>query len=101
MNFNVAYETIAAGQTDQVLGPNGHKGNILSRLIVIPATTSPGVVQIQDGDATAITVFAGGGTSVADLKPFVIDIDAISVVAGGWSVTTGANVSVIAVGKFS
>jgi hypothetical protein len=94
------YETVAASQTDQVLGTAGAIGDALDVLIIVPATTSPGAVQIQDGAGSEITVFTGGATSVADLAPITVPIGALSR-AGAWSVTTGANVSVIAIGRFA
>lgn len=93
------YETVAASQTAQVLGASGAAGDFLTGLLVIPATTSPGNVLLLD-NATSITVFTGGATSVSDLRPFFIPIGVLSV-SGAWKVTTGTNVSVIAVGKFS
>lgn len=94
------YETVAAGQTDQVLGATGATGDFLQRLVIVPATTSPGNVLIQDGAGTEITVFAGGASSVSNLVPITADLG-INSAAGAWSVTTGANVSVIAVGNFT
>lgn len=94
-----AYETVAASQSDQVLGGNGAAGNIISKLIIVPATTSPGAVSIKDGGGSAITVFTGGASSVSNLAPITVLLDAVSI-SGAWKVTTGANVSVIAVGKF-
>lgn len=99
-DFNTAYETVAASQTAQVIGSIGAAGNIIEGILIIPATTSPGAVAIKDGADTAITIFAGGATSTVDLKPFYIQIGACSR-SGAWQVTTGANVSVIAFGKFS
>jgi hypothetical protein len=93
------YETVAASQSAQVLGPVGGAGDVLERLIIIPATTSPAAVQITDGGGSAVTVFTGGATSVADLKPIVVEIKAKST-SGAWKVTTGANVSAIGVGRF-
>jgi hypothetical protein len=93
------YETVAASQTAQVLGPTGATGDYLSGLLVIPATTSPGNVLLLD-NATSITVFAGGASSVLSLIPFFIPIGAKSV-SGAWKVTTGANVSVVGVGQFT
>lgn len=93
------YETVAASQTAQVLGPTGATGDYLSGLLVTPATTSPGNVIILD-NATSITVFAGGASSVGSLVPFFIPIGAKSV-SGAWKVTTGASVSVIGVGSFT
>jgi hypothetical protein len=93
------YETVAASQTAQVMGGAGATGDYLDSILVIPATTSPGNVLLLD-NATSITVFTGGATSVADLKPFTIGIGAKSV-SGAWKITTGANVSVIAFGNFT
>ena len=36
------YETVAASQTAQALGATGAKGDFLSGVLVVPATTSPG-----------------------------------------------------------
>lgn len=94
------YETVAASQTDQVCGASGATGDYLGGVLVVPASTSPGNVLIQDGSNTAITVFAGGASSVSNLVPFFVPIGAVSA-AGAWSITTGSNVSAIAVGKFS
>lgn len=94
------YETVAASQTDQVMGVTGGAGDYLDRIKIIPATTSPGAVQIKDGGGSAITVFAGGAASVADLKPFDVFVGLKSV-AGAWKVTTGANESALVSGNFT
>lgn len=96
---NYQFETVAASQTDQALGATGASGDFLKGLLIIPATTSPGGVSIEHGD-TNIVVFAGGASSVADLKPFWLSLGIRSTL-GAWEVTTGANVSVIAVGTFT
>lgn len=93
------YETVAASQTAQVLGVTGGTGDYVSGLLVIPATTSPGNVLLLD-NATSITVFTGGSTSVSNLVPFFIPLGMYSV-SGAWKVTTGANVSVIGIGNFT
>jgi len=94
------YATVAASQTAQLLGTSGGaKGDLFAYLIIIPGTTSPGNVVIKDG-STSITVFTGGATSVQDLKPFVVPLHMLSV-TGPWAVTTGANVTAIAVGGFT
>lgn len=90
------YETVAASQTAQVLGLVGNKGDLLERIIIIPATTSPGLVTIIDG-STSIPIMVAGTTTIA---PIVVELNMYSV-SGAWSVTTGTNVSVIAVGKFT
>lgn len=101
--YSTDYETVAASQTDQILGPAGAKGDVLDRLIIVPATTAPGAVSIKDGNGSAITVFTGGVGSVADLTPIVVEVGArcVNATTPGWKVTTGANVSVIGVGRFS
>lgn len=93
------YETVAASQTAQVLGATGAAGDHISGILVVPATTSPGNILLLDG-ATSITVFTGGATSVADLKPFLIPLQLKSV-SGAWKITTGANVSAIGIGQFA
>jgi hypothetical protein len=96
-----AYERVAAAQPAQVLGPTGKVGDRLAGLLIIPASLSPGAVSIQDGDGTAIPIFAGGADSVQTLHSFSVPMfDAIST-AGPWKVTTGANVSVLAFGAFT
>lgn len=97
--FGTEYETVAASQTDQMCGTTGAAGDLLAGVLVIPATTSPGAVSIEDGN-TNIPVFTGGASSVTGLVPFFIPLG-IKSLAGGWEITTGANVSVIAVGNFT
>lgn len=93
------YETVAASQTAQALGATGATGDFISHLLVVPASTSPGNVLLLD-NATSITVFTGGASSVTNLVPFIIPLNMISV-SGAWKVTTGASVSVIGVGSFT
>jgi len=94
------YLPVAASQTAQVLQSSaGAAGDYVSGILVIPATTSPGNIILLD-NTTSITVFAGGSSSVSNLVPFFIPIAAFSR-SGAWKLTTGANVSCIAVGKFS
>lgn len=96
-----SYETAAASQTDQVLGTTGAIGDYLSGVLIIPATAAAGAVSIKDGGGSAITIFVGGGvTALPTLAPFFVPIGSKSVV-GAWSITTGASVSAIAVGKFT
>lgn len=90
------YETVAASATGQVLGLVGAQGDFIQRLIIRPATTSPGLVTIIDG-STSIPIMVAGTTTIA---PIVVELGMYSV-SGAWSVTTGTNVSVIAVGTFT
>lgn len=97
--LNGDYEAVAASQTAQVMGSTGTTGDYISHLVVIPATTSPGAVAVLD-NSTSMTVFTGGADSVLSLHPFTIPLNMRSK-NGAWKVTTGANVSVIAVGRFT
>jgi hypothetical protein len=45
-------------------------------------------------------VFTGGAASVSNLVPFYIPLG-INSTSGAWKITTGANVSCIAVGEFT
>ncbi len=94
-----SYETVAAEQTAQVLGGAGAVDDYLERIIIIPAVAAAGVVTLLDG-STSIPLFVGGGTTaLPTLAPITVEIGARSK-SGPWKVTTGANVSVIAVGSF-
>lgn len=95
------YNTVAASQSTQALtgGGGGATGDYLAGVLVIPATTSPGVVSVID-NATTIVAFPGGASSVSNLVPFYLPLGAVSS-SGAWKITTGANVSCVAVGKFT
>lgn len=91
------YETIAASQTAQVLGATGATGDLLSHLILVVTTAATAATSILDG-ATSIAIFPnspGGGVGT-----YHVPLNLVSV-SGAWSVTTGAGVAVIAVGRFS
>ena len=93
----LSYETVAASQTGQVLGASGAAGDLLARLVLVVTTAATAAVSILDG-ATSIQVFPnspGGG-----IGTYTIPLDLVSV-NGAWSITTGAGVAVIAVGRFS
>jgi hypothetical protein len=97
------YNTVAASATAQVLtgGSGGAIGDWLDFLLIIPATISCGAVSVIDGLGSPITVFAGAGvTPLITLMPFTIPIRAITV-SGPWKVTTGSNLSVVAIGNFA
>src|ERR1700745_4250677 len=95
------YQAVAASQSNAALGPGGGGiGDHLSHLTIGPASTSPGTVSIADGGGSAIIVFVGGASSVSSLMPFKVAIGAKST-GGAWKVTTGAAVSVMAMGQFT
>lgn len=93
------YETVAASATAQVLGGVGAIDDYIVGVLVIPATTSPGNLLLLD-NSTSITIFTGGASSVSNLVPFYIPLGMKSV-SGAWKLTTGANMSVVAIGNFT
>lgn len=94
------YEDVIASQTAQVIGAGGTQaGQHLSHIIMIPATTSPGAVALLDG-SDSTTIFAGGANSVSNLVPVTIFLGCDSK-NGPWKITTGADVTVRAVGDFN
>jgi hypothetical protein len=100
---SMTYKAVAASATATLFGATGATGDYLDGVLIIPATAAAGVVSITDGGGSAITIFAGGGTTaLPTLAPFFVPVGAISSGgAGGWKVTTGTNVSVIGVGNFT
>lgn len=90
------YETVAAGQTGQVLGATGGKGDILDTLIISVATAASGTVSIGDGAAPNIVITAAN----TPIGVYVVRLKAKSKV-GDWRVTTGAGATVVAIGTFS
>ena len=93
-----AYETVAASQSDQVLGGDGAAGDYLEQLVITVGTAATAAVSIKDGSGSAIPILPnspGGGIGV-----YVVPIKACSA-SGAWSVTTGAGSTVVATGHFS
>jgi hypothetical protein len=91
------YETVAASQTDQVMGTTGRIGDYIEGLIIVVATAATSQVSIKDGAGPAITVFPnspGGGVGTYNVAL------GMKSSAGAWKVTTGAGCTVIAVGNF-
>jgi hypothetical protein len=96
-NYGYQYETVAASQTTQMLGGSGAAGDYLHRIIVTVNTSSTSTVTLTDG-VTSIPLVpsnVGSGHSVIDIELNMASL------TSGWKVTTGAGVTVIAVGLFS
>jgi hypothetical protein len=96
-DYGYQYETVAAGQSLQILGGAGAAGDYLHSLIVTVNTAATSGVTITDG-AVNIAIVPANVTSGVGV--IVIPVGAASLTSG-WKVTTGAGVSVIAVGIFS
>jgi len=93
------YETVAASQTDQVLGTDGAKSDAIVTLIISVATAATGTVSIQDGGGTDIPLTAAN----TPIGVYTLHFGKEGWIAqvGSWAVTTGAGASVVAVGYFS
>lgn len=93
--YRYQYETVAANQTGQVLGGVGRTGDYVERLICVVATAATSTVTLIDG-ATSIPFLPANTVA----GTYSLPVEAASQ-SGAWSITTGAGVSVIAVGIFS
>lgn len=101
VGYGTDYETVAASQSDQILGATGAVGDVLERLIITVATAATAAVSIKDGNGSAISILPnspGGGIGV-----YVIPIGArcLNATTPGWKVTTGAGSTVLAIGNFT
>lgn len=92
------YEEVAAGQTAQQLGPVGALGDVLQRLVVDVATAATSTVSIIDGNVSMAIVPANTPVGVYSIE---IGARAKVTTTPGWKITTGAGVSVVAVGRFT
>lgn len=90
------YEDVAAGVSAQVMGATGAAGDLLQRLICVVSTALTSNVAITDGTGSAFTILQ---TSTA-IGTYILEVGARST-TGGWKVTTGAGVTVRAVGRFT
>jgi len=98
MDYERSYEIIAANQTDVPLGTVGAKNDFVEGLLAVVTTPATSQVQIRDGGGARFTVFPnspGGGVGTYTIPLGLTSKD------GPWSITTGAGVSVIAIGVFN
>lgn len=89
------YETVAASQSDQVMGPVGGSGDILYMLVVTVGTAATSTVSIKDGSGSAIPITAAN----TPIGVYSVILNARST-GGAWKVTTGAGATAVAVGRF-
>lgn len=95
---SLPYQAVAVSQTAKVLGATGAIGDSLAGIIIQPTGTTVGSVIVYD-NTTAVYTYPGG-TVGADLRPIVVGMGMVCVGAG-WHVTTPANATVLALGKFT
>jgi hypothetical protein len=90
------YETVAASQTNQLLGVNGAVGDLLHAVHCV-FTGAPGsAVTLKDGSNAAFNLIAI--TAGADTKTVMLDLASTS---GAWQLSTGTNTTCVGIGKFS
>jgi len=89
------YETVAASQTAQVLGGTGAVGDYLHRIVVTVTTTGTSTLSVLDNSTTVLTMAANTPVGV-----YSLEINAASA-SGPWKITTGAGVTVMAIGFFT
>lgn len=100
------YQSILAGATAKLQGQAGTQGGSVGdyvRIVTfVPLTASPGSVTLQDGNGTAITLFAGGATSLVGLNSWQVflDLTAAKTTTPGWTIVVGANINVVVSGEF-
>jgi hypothetical protein len=89
--------SVAASQTTAAVG--GLR-SYLESVTIVPATTASGAVTIFDGSTAIVTVPAAA--ALGQSAPYCVQLGIRATNAStGFKITTGASVSVIAVGKFS
>jgi hypothetical protein len=80
--------------------PVGVVGCYLESVTIIPATTASGAVTILDGSTAIATIPAAA--ALGQSAPYCVQLGIRATSAStGFKITTGASVSVIAVGRFS
>lgn len=99
--YKDSFETVAASQTDQVLGPSGDNNDRIFTLICVVATALTSQVQIKDGGGSDIEVLPDNVGDGVGTYTISFGAHGIRSTAGAWQVTTGAGVAVLAIGAFS
>ena len=90
--YGVSSDTTILGAT------NATQGDVLNQLVIIPMQpTVVGNVWLHDGGGLSQKIFDGG--AVTDMRPILISLGMRSV-SGDWSVSTGANVRILGIGRF-
>lgn len=98
-DFDMDYEAVAASQTAQILGAVGAVGDILEGLVVSVNTAATSAVSIIDGDGSGIVITAAN--TPIGVYSVIIGARCVNATTPGWKVTTGAGVTVLAIGKFN
>ena len=100
MTSTCDYEVVAKSQTGQVLGLVGAAGDYIERVVIVPETVAAGIVSLLDGSTSNNLYVGGATTALTELKPITVELGMYSQ-NGAWSITTGDNVHVYAIGRFT
>ena len=96
------YKVVAASQTNAKIGSASVYGEYIARMIVVPTSTTVGVVTLLDGSGVgAVTMVSLTSGFETELHPHVIEVHAQPTGVGatsGFHLTTGAGVTVTIVG---
>ena len=95
---NTDYETVAANQSEQVLGTVGKAGHLLERL-VLTVTGASCAVSIKDGDGSAISIIPVSTPVGVHVVEF--GMRAKNATTPGWKVTTLGGATALATGRFT
>jgi len=90
------FETVAASQTDQVMGTTGAAGDLLHAVHCVWTAAPAAVTSIKDGSGAAINIFEVKGA--AGSQTVILDLVSAD---GGWKLTTSTNMTCIGIGRFS
>jgi len=93
-----SYGNVPAGSTNQVLGDTGAPNDFLARVVVSVTTAATSTASIKDGTAGSSIPLIPVNTPVG---VYSIELGILSSAAGGWFATTGAGVSILAIGDFT
>ena len=96
-----SYQRVAAAQTGAKLGgATAGKNDFLARLVITVATAATSTVTVYDGDPAGtddVTVLTIAANTPIGVYEFEVGVRSV---VGAFHVTTGAGVSVLAVGQF-
>lgn len=96
-DYHSDYEVVGASASAQAMGPTGHAGDVLERLIVTVSTSGAnGTCSITDGSGSAIPIVPAS----APVGVHTVILGARST-SGAWKVTTGSAATAVAVGRFT
>lgn len=96
------YQVVGAGESTPVpikttTAATGAIGDYIDEIIITPSAVTAGNISLFDG-ATELSLFVTG--TLTNLTPINIKAGWRAVNTGGWSMTTGATVTVRVTGRF-